>query len=80
MNKNSLFIECNCHSEGLQIEKQDDGDYWFSFWERGFGSKELNFKEKLRLVFYIFRTGKPYTDMLIFDKEKINKIKEFLSE
>lgn len=76
----NIFIECDCHGEALTIEKHEE-EYWFSFWERGFGfKKELSFKEKIRMCLFIFKNGKPYTDMLIFDKSKIEKIVEFLKE
>lgn len=75
------YIDCDCHSELIRIEIQDDGEYWFSFWQEGFCSKEkYTFKEKLRLIWTIFTNGKPYTDMLIFNREKINKMVDFLKE
>lgn len=75
-----IFIECNCHSEAIRVEKQTDGDVWFSFWQSGFGLKELCWKERLRLIFYILKNGHSYTDMVIFNKEKVDKLIDFLKE
>lgn len=75
------FIDCDCCAELIRIEKNDDNHYYFSFWQQGFCSQEkYTFKEKVRLIWCIIKNGKPYTDMLVFNKEKINKIVEFLKD
>jgi len=75
-----LFIECSCHGEAIRAEKQEDGDVWFSFWQHGFGTKELNLKNRIRLMWQILRTGHSYTDMIILEKNKVEKLVEFLKE
>ena len=76
-----IFLECGCHSEMVRVEKQEDNEYWFTFWEEGFYTKDkCSFFERLKVAFLVFKRGYAYTDMVILNKEKVDKLVEFLKE
>jgi hypothetical protein len=77
----SLFIECQCHGEGLGIDYYaDDNHYYFSYWSRGFRNGKLSFWQRLRYIFYVLFTGKPFNDELILDGGSANQLRSFLKD
>ena len=75
-----LFVECDCNSEAIVVEKQDDGEIWFSFWQEGLFNKKYTFKQKLQLIKCVLKNGNPWVDMVILNKTKIAKLVDFLKE
>jgi hypothetical protein len=77
----SIFIECECHSEGLGIDyDSDDGYYYFSYWSRGFRNGKLPFWQRLRYILHLAFTGKPFNDELVLNRDSSNKLCEFLKD
>ncbi len=80
-----LFLKCTCHGEALQIEYEvdkrwnEDGEYWVSLWERGFDGI-LCWRERLRWVWNILKTGKPFSDHVILSKQDAIKLRDFINE
>ena len=58
---------CSCGCEGLAIEEVE-GEIYISMWDFGLQSP-LGFRERLQYCWRILRYGKPYADMVVFDKE-----------
>jgi len=80
MDKNKLeyFIECQCHSEGLRIEQDDeDKDVYLSLWY--YGHQNLTWKNKLRWIWSIIK-GKPYPDSISVKPELISEIINILEK
>lgn len=76
----SKFIVCDCHSHGLVAEKFDDHDgVYLSLFERGFNGGKLPFAERLRWCWQILRHGRPWTDLIVLNKEKQEDLCKFLS-
>ena len=77
----SLFIECECHGEGLAVDyDNDDGYYYFSYWSRGFRTGKLPFWQRLRYVLHVLLTGRPFNDELILNRGSANKLCSFLNK
>jgi DNA-directed RNA polymerase subunit M/transcription elongation factor TFIIS len=80
MDKNKLeyFVECQCHSEGLHIEQDDEcKDVYLSLWY--YGHQDLTWKNKLRWIWFIIK-GKPYPDSIVVRPELISEIISILEK
>jgi hypothetical protein len=89
--KDTLFVSCVCHGEGLIIEDESEEidlsprniilkEVDISFWSREFNDpRKLNFKDKLRFVWKVVKTGRPYYDMVCLKEEEIIKVRDYLS-
>jgi hypothetical protein len=50
-------------------------------WQNGYVTDKIKLKERLRICWYVLTKGKqPYSDMLIFENDKVQKIAEFLKD
>jgi len=73
-----LFIDCECHSEGLQVEYDKESDeFYFAFWHQGFDRK-LDWKSRIRWCWKIIITGVPWSDLVIVNPKSSVKIKNFI--
>lgn len=74
-----IFIRCNCGSEGLYIEKDEEYDEVFVslFYCSPYN---ISIKHKLNWIWQIIK-GKPYADCVILDfteaKEFIKKLEQW---
>jgi len=85
MDKNELFVVCDCHSHAIVANRIDDNDYGdheycLAFFERGYNGRIMTFKERLRWCWHILRHGNPWTDSVILDRAKAKRLAEFLSQ
>ena len=85
MDQNELFVECDCHSHVIVVNKMDedgygDFEYCMAFFERGYDGRILSFKNRLRWCWHILRYGHPWTDSIILDRNKAKRLGEFLSK
>lgn len=70
MNENEVFIKCDCGTELLHIEKDEEyDDIYFSLWY--YGNQPLSIKGKLRWMWAVIK-GQPYPDTVIVSKERVN--------
>lgn len=88
--ESSLFIKeaffpCVCNSEGYyimnSIEKENDERYFQEFlFIRYFlyTNKKMNFIEKLKYFYQVFKTGKRFGDEIILSANDANKLGKFL--
>jgi len=77
---NELHLTCSCHSHQLHIIKDDDIDVWYvSFWIRGYVT-ETSWRYRLKCIWHILKTGRPYGDEVILEKKDIIELKEYIEE
>ena len=77
---NELHLTCSCHSHQLHIIKDDDIDVWYvSFWIRGY-TTETSLRYRLKCIWHILKTGRPYGDEVILEKKDIIELKEYIEE
>lgn len=82
-NKESKYYKCACHSHALEVDtsfREEEGEVWFSIWERGRASGKLSWKEKIRWCLRIIKTGNPWGDSVALNEEQIKELVEQLNE
>ena len=78
-NNRSLFIECECHGEGMGVDYEKGEDYYyFSYWTRGLSNRRLSWKERLRYCWNALVKGKAFNDELILNQQSVDKLIDFL--
>jgi hypothetical protein len=77
-----LFLKCDCYGEGVLIAEEDlAGGVELSFWVQGMGDPtRLSFSQKLHWCWYMIRKGRPYGDMVLLKREKVQQLHDFLEE
>jgi len=69
------FIVCSCSTEGLYIVKyKNEQELYFSIFNRGLNPKKMSFLTKLRYIYNLLKTGKPFNDEMILDQNSIKKL------
>ena len=77
---NMLHITCSCHTHELHFEKDHDMDMWYiSFWQRGY-VEQSSWAYRLKCIWHILKTGRPYGDEVILEKKDILELKEYIDE
>jgi|WetSurMetagenome_2_1015567.scaffolds.fasta_scaffold257758_4 hypothetical protein len=77
---NNEYLECSCGAELLQLQyNEEDDNVYISFFELGQNNRN-SLKWKISQIFNIFKSGTPYSDFIILDKNTRNKLKEFLEK
>ena len=74
------FIQCECGSEYIILEPQDieelqEGLY-ISIFTAAFDKP--SFWHRFRHIWYTLKNGKPYTDQVCLDLEKVKKLEMYL--
>ena len=79
MNKDDiLHLTCDCHTHELHFEKDFEDEMWYvSFWQRGYAS-ETSWVYRLKCIWQILKTGRPYGDEVILSKEDLLKLDEYI--
>ncbi len=73
------FYECDCHGEGITIsyEYQDENNKFsqvdMGFFKVGFG-QPVEFKERLRWAWHLIKTGRPFLDEVILNRNIANEL------
>jgi hypothetical protein len=73
---NSLFLKCDCGGETLSAEI-DDGELILSIYSLDW---RYTFWHKIKLIWHILRTGKPYTDQIVLSKENAFVLRKYIEE
>ena len=78
-NKNkSVWIQCECGAEGLQIEKDEsDSDIYIALWQQG--QQPLSIMHKLHWIRSILE-GRPFRDQIVIDQERLQNVIDALEE
>lgn len=79
MNK-ELFLECDCYSEGIKFNYDEDGLLNISLYQRGFKPRTKTWREKLRWIWQIITKDVPYDDEVVISKNKIKQLAVFTNE
>ena len=81
MNKpTTKYIRCSCGSEILVLDKWDD-EICLSIWDNGYScDNRLSIRQRIRWCWQIIRKGKPFTDQMVLDTEKIDEIMVAMKE
>ena len=83
-----LLIKCDCLTHALElvyIEDKYDGDnsvkkFELSAWQLMNSDRPLCWRQKIRWIWRILRTGMPWTDMMIISDDKAKEIVEFINK
>ena len=85
----TCYIECDCHTELIQLtweEPEIVGDeiidfIYLSFYEYGCRrNNKFTWKERLKHIWYILRTGTPWRDQLVLRTPERLKLMECLNK
>lgn len=79
MNK-EIFLECDCYSEGIKFNYDNDGFLNISLYQRGFKPRTRSWKEKLRWIWQIIKKDVPYDDEVMLSKDKVEILVQFMNE
>lgn len=75
----SIFIKCECHSEGMGVDYDaKDGYYYFSYWRSGLSNALLSWKERLRYCWIVLTKGKAFNDEVILGQDAVDELIDFL--
>lgn len=80
MKPKSIQIKCDCGAESLEIIPGDEDDlFYVSIWRAPGGLQPLPWPDRLRYMWRILRTGRPYGDQLIFTKQSLKDLAAFIA-
>jgi len=65
------FYECSCGTEGIMLSQDDKVEQirYLAFFAHGFKGRQLGFIQRLRYAFKILKTGLPFEDEVVLDKD-----------
>jgi hypothetical protein len=82
MTERELFVRCSCYSEGVQlVDDAEDKMIYLSLWDSHVhppGPRQP-WRQRLRHIWRIIRTGTPFDDDVILSYDDARKIRDFLS-
>jgi len=71
-----LFIKCDCHTEILNIERDDDvGMYYFCIYE--VDKNKMDWKQRFRYCWKVLTSGKAFNDQMVLSEQSMNELAEF---
>jgi adenylate cyclase len=79
-NDEELFLRCECSTEGFYISKEVEVEsplYWFCRYKID-NFYDLSFKNKLKMIYKLLKTGKCFDNELILNKNNAKKLSDFL--
>lgn len=77
---NELHVTCGCHSHELHFEKDCELPMWYvSFWQRGY-VEHSSWAYRIKCIWHILRTGRPYGDEVILAKKDLEELKEYVDK
>lgn len=81
-NNNTSFIKCQCHAHALEIERfyYDEVDQGFnlSIWKLGSFNGKLRWRERLRWIWNILKTGNLWADQVIISNDQARDLASFM--
>ena len=75
------FILCDCKSEVLVIEYDNEYDFAELSIYENFSSYayKMSFWQKLRYIYQVFVNGRPYSDQIILNKTQLKNLSSFIN-
>ena len=77
MNETKVFM-CECGEEALVVSNDDGCGINLAMFNRYFN--KYTWREKLRCIWHILKTGKPYTDQMCLDYDTGQRLARFLNK
>jgi hypothetical protein len=75
-----VFIECDCHSEMLQVEWDDEYDLvYMSYYSYGHNRK-FPWLYRLKYIWEILTKGHPYSDCIVLSHNERHKLLDILQD
>jgi hypothetical protein len=79
-----LFLKCDCHSEGIEIqyfkESESDKGFYINYWKYGITGRhsEISIVDKLKYAWKILRHGTLHGDQIMLTITDSKKLKSYL--
>ncbi len=75
----SISLKCDCSCSQLEVE-YDKEEKWFylSMWYRGYKTKKMDWRNRLRWIWQILTKGNLWSDHMILSRENADKLSKFL--
>ena len=65
------MIFCDCGHHAIQLEYDEEVDLTFmSFWEYGHKAYKRSWKDHLKMIWKIIKTGTPYSDNVVLNQQE----------
>lgn len=79
--KKNLLIKCSCSGEAIEFSLDEEFEMVdVSLWKRGIHDRPMSIRERIRWCLHVLKTGNPWSDYLILDKEGIQDVKEYFNQ
>ncbi len=84
----SLFEKCQCYGDIFELQRYKDTwadghvneGFNLTFWSLGRSSNKLCWRERLRWIWNIIRTGNPWADGIIINNEQAKHIVNYINK
>ena len=74
----SKYIGCDCGSEVLSIEFDDESkEFYLGIYQL---NKQYSLRDRLSYIWRIIRKGEPYGDQIVLSKNKAIELKEYIEK
>ena len=81
MNPESIFLKCECCCNVIEVEYDPEVDQFYTtVWESSAGHKPLTKKERIRWCEHVMKTGRPWADHTIVNKQNARRLVKFLTK
>ncbi len=75
---NEIHLQCRCGCHQLHFEKDFEDEMWYgSLWIRGY-KETPSWRYKLRCIWQVLKTGRPYGDEVVLYKEDMVELKKYV--
>ena len=77
----SLMVKCECSSESLEVQYwPEDKQFYVTSWQQGFIHRPFSWRERIKWMWHILKTGNPWGDMIILSPTKAKEISDFINK
>ena len=87
MQDSTEIFKCDCHTEGILVhwdegfpDCEDSAGVELAFWQMGHNYGGYNWRYRLRHIWRILKTGRPYTDMVMMKPDTAKAFAERILE
>lgn len=82
MEKNEIFVKCDCETEGIEVQHwNDEKSLCFSFWAYGrSNTSSIPWRHRVRMIWKILMGKDLYSDMVILNYEKAKEVADFINK
>jgi len=75
----SIYLPCACTTHVLGVVKDSETNELYVSVFGDYNGEYMRWKDRLRLIWKIIKTGHPYEDQVVLTKDSVNKLHDFLS-